>query len=95
MNQHMGKRLSYLQKWVIGINYCWNYEQSKSLLQFIEYRLDQINSKHTKIEVNSATQYFEGYSQKKCVLNVWTFLFHPPQNGSPVKFLRNWRETIF
>ena len=36
------------------------------LLYFIEYRLDQLNSKHSKIVVNSAIQYFEGCPQKKC-----------------------------
>ena len=34
-------------------------------LCFIEYRLDQLNSKHTKTAVNSEIQYFEGCSQKK------------------------------
>ena len=27
------------------------------------------------------------------MLKVWSFLFHPPQNGSPVKFLQNWMES--
>ena len=72
----MGKGLSYLKKWGIGVNYCWNYGPSKLLLHFIEYRLDQLNSKHTKIAVNSAIQYFEGCSQKKCLLKVWRFLVH-------------------
>ena len=76
----MGKGLSYLKKWGIGVNYCWNYGPSKLLLHFIEYRLDQLNSKHTKIAVNSAIQYFEGCSQKKCLLKVWSFLVHSPQN---------------
>ena len=41
------------------------------LLHFIEYRLDQPNSKHTKIAVNSAIQYFEGCCQieQKSFLN--------------------------
>ena len=82
----MGKDLSYLQKWGVGVNYCWNYGPSKLLLHFIEYRLDQLNSKHTKIAVNSAIQYFEGCSQKKCLLKVWSFLVHPPQNSGPVNF---------
>ena len=37
---------------------------------FIEYRLDQLNSKHTKTAVNSTIQYFEGHSQEKCMLKV-------------------------
>ena len=72
----MGKVLSYLKNWDIGVNYCWNYGLSKLLLHFIEYRLDQLNKKHTKIAVNSTMQYFEGSSQKKCLLKVW--IFGPP-----------------
>ena len=49
----MGKGLSYLKKWGVVVNYCWNYGLSKLLLHFIKYRLDQLNSKHTKIAVNS------------------------------------------
>ena len=49
--------------------------QKKLLLHFIEYRLDQLNSKHTKIEVNSTIQYFEGHSQNKCRLNFKSFCF--------------------
>ena len=89
----MGKGLSYLKNWGIGINYCWNYGPSKLLLHFIEYRLDQLISKHTKIAVNSTIQYFEGCSRKKYLPKFWIFLVHPPQNGDPVKFLRNWTET--
>ena len=46
---------------------------SKLLLHFIEYRLDQLNSKHTKAAVSSTIQYFEGHSQEKCLLKVWSF----------------------
>ena len=49
-------------------------------VHLIEYCLDQLNNKHTKIAVNSAKQYFKGCSQKE---------IHLPQNGGPVKFLRN------
>ena len=62
--KYLGKDLSYLQKWGIGVYYCWNYGPSKLLLHFIEYRLDQLNKKHSKIAVNSAIQYFEDRSQK-------------------------------
>ena len=91
--KYLGKGLSYLKNWGIGVNYCWNYGPLKLLFHFIEYRLDQLNSTHKNIAVNSAIQYFEGCSQKKCLLKVWSFLVHPPQNGGPVKFLRNWTET--
>ena len=95
MNQIFGQRFIIFKKMRYRGKLCWNYGSSKLLLHFIEYRLDQLNSKHTKIAVNSAIQYFEGCSQKKCLLKVWSFLVHPPQNGGPVKFLRNWTETIF
>ena len=39
--------------------------------------------------------YSEGCCQKKCLLKVWSFMVHPPQNGGPAKFLRNWTEIIF
>ena len=82
----MGKGLSYLKISGIWVNYCWNYGPSKLLLQFIEYRVDQLNNKQTKIAVNSAIQYFEGCSQNKCLLKVQSFLVHPQQNGGPVVF---------
>ena len=44
----MDRGLSYLKIWSIWVNYCWNYGPSKFLLQLIEYRLDQLNNKHTK-----------------------------------------------
>ena len=88
--KYLGKDLSYLKNWGIGFYCCWNYWSSKLLLHFIEYRLDQLNKKHKKIAVNSAIQYFKGHSQKKCLLKVWSFLVHPPQNGGPVKLLQNW-----
>ena len=44
----MGKGLSYLKNWGLGVNYCWNCGPSKLLLHFIEYPLDQLNSKHRK-----------------------------------------------
>ena len=73
----MGKGLSYLKKWGVGVNYCWSYGPLKLLLHFIEYRLDQLNSKHTKIAVNSAIRYFEGCSQKKMSAKSFK-LFGPP-----------------
>ena len=63
-------------------------------IHFINYHLDQLSSKHTKIAVRLVIQYFEGCSQKKCLLKVWRFLVLPPQNGGPVKFLQNWTKTI-
>ena len=91
----MGKGLSYWKKWGVVVNYCWNYGPSKLLLHFIEYRLDQLNIKYTKTVVNSTIQYFEGCSRKKCLLKVWCFLVHPPQNGGLAKFLRNWTVNIW
>ena len=87
--KYLCKGLSYLKNWGIGFYCCWNYGPSKLLFLFIEYRLDELNKKHPKIAVNSAIQYFEGHSQKKCLLKVWSFLVHSPQNGGPVKLLQN------
>ena len=81
----MGKGLSYSRNWGIGVNHRWNYGPSKLRLHFIEYRLDQLNSKHTKTAVSSTIRYLKGRSQKKCLLKVWSFLVYPPQNSSPVK----------
>ena len=88
MNQIFGKGLSYLKNGGIGVSYCWNYGPSKLLLHFIEYRLDQRNSKNTKIALSSAMQYFEDRSQKKCLLKVWSFLVHPPQNDPAKTFAK-------
>ena len=43
----------------------------------IEYRLDQLNNKHTKIAINSAIMYFKGCFQNKCLLKAFARL-----NGS-------------
>ena len=72
--RYLGKDLSHMKNWGVGVNYCWNYVPSKLLLHFIEYLLDYLNSKHTKTSVNSTIQYFEGCSRKKCLLKVWKFL---------------------
>ena len=87
--EFFGHRLIIFKKLRYRGQLFWNYEPSKLLLHFTEYRLDQLNSNHTKIAVNSAIQYFEGCYQKKCLLKVWVFLVHPSQNDGPVKFLRN------
>ena len=87
--KYLGKCLLYLKNWNIGINYCWNYGSSKLLLHFIEYCLDQLNSKHKKTAVSSTIQYFEDCSQKKCLLKVWSFLVHPPPCKIFTKLNRN------
>ena len=46
--KYLGKVLSYLKNLGIRVNYCWNYGPSKLQLQFIEYRLDQLNNKAHK-----------------------------------------------
>ena len=94
-NQIFGQRFIILRNWGRGVNYCWNYWRSKLLLHFIEYCLDQLNSKHTKTGVNQAIQYFEGYPQKEYLQKIWSFLVHPPQNVDSVKFLWYWTKTIF
>ena len=69
----MGKGLSY---WGIGVNYCWNYGPWMLLFHFIEYRLDQLNNKHTKTAVNSTIQFFKSRYQRKYLVKVW--FFGPP-----------------
>ena len=73
MNQIYGQRFIIFKNRSIEVNYCWNYRPSKLLLHFTEYRLDQLNSNHTKIAVNSAIQYFEGCCLKKCLLKFEVF----------------------
>ena len=82
--KYLGKGLSFLRNGGIGVNYCWNYGPLKLLLHFIEYRLDQLNKKHTKIAVNLTMQYFEGSSQKKCLLKVLIFV-RPTTKWQPCK----------
>ena len=96
INQLFGQRfiIFKIYIWGMGVNYCWSYGLSKLLLHFVEYRLDQLNSKHIKIAVNSAIQYLD-CSQKKCLLKVWRFLVHPPQNGGSVKFCETERKPSF
>ena len=58
--KYLGKGLSsYLRNWGIVVNYSWNYGPSKLLLHLIEYRLDKLNKKPTKIAVNLTIQFFE------------------------------------
>ena len=84
----MDKGLPHLKQWGIAVPYCWYYEPPKLLLRFIDYRLDHLKNKHTKIAVNSTVQFFENYYQKKCLVKVWSFSAQPPQNDSPLKFLQ-------
>ena len=81
MNQIFGQRLIIFKKMRYRGQLCWNYGLSNLLRHFIEYLLDQLNSKHTKIAVNWAIQCFEGCFQKICLLKVWIFLVH----ASPCK----------
>ena len=66
------QRIIIFEKW----RYCWNYRPSKLLLHFIEYRLDQLNNKHTKTAVNSTIQFFESRNQKKYLVKFLSF-FRP------------------
>ena len=86
MNQIFGQSFIIFEKLSYMVQLLLKLRAAKLLLQFIEYLLDQLNSKHTKITVNSTIQYLEGCSQKKMSAKS---LVQPPQNGGPVKFLRN------
>ena len=70
MNQIIGQRFIIFLKMRYRGQQCWNHRPSKFLLHFIKYHLGQVNSTHTKIAENLAIQYFEGCSQKKCLLKV-------------------------
>ena len=74
----LGKVLSFWKNWDIGVKFCWNYGPSKLLLHSIEYCLNQLNDKHTKLAVNYAIIYFQGRSEKKCLLKVFTKLRKSP-----------------
>ena len=73
MNQIFGQRFIIFDKLRYRGQLCWSYGPSKLLLHFIEYDLDQLNKKHTKMAVNSTMEYFESSSQKECLLKVWIF----------------------
>ena len=81
VNQIFGQRSITLRKWGVVVNCWWHYGPSKLLLHFIEYRLDQLNSKHVKTAVNLTIQYFEGCSRRKWLLKV----FGPPTTKWPCK----------
>ena len=72
-------QLSYLKIKGVRVNYCWNYGSLKLLLLFIEYSLDQLNNKHTKIAVTTKMQVFESHHQNECLVKVWSFFAYPLQ----------------
>ena len=76
--KYLGKVLSYLKNGGIGVNYCCNYGPLKLLLYFIEYRLDQLNNKHTKTTVNSTIQFFESPNQKRNMVKFVSLKFFGP-----------------
>ena len=58
MNQVFGQRFIVFEKLEHRGQLLLKNMPSKLLLHFIEYRLDQLNRKHTKIAVNSAIHEF-------------------------------------
>ena len=83
--KYLDKGLSYLKRWGIAVNYCWNYRPSKLLLHFMEYRLDQLNSKNTKIAVNSEIQYLECCFLKEMSAKSLKFFGPPTTKWRPCK----------
>ena len=73
----MGKVLSHLENWGIGVNYCWNCGPPKFLLHFIEYRLDQLNNKHSAVAVNLTVQFFESHGHKSFISSKSLNYFDP------------------
>ena len=92
--KYLDRSLSYLKNWGVGVYYCWNYEPSKLLLHFTEYRIDQLNNKHTKIVVNSAIQYWRSLSKEMSAKSLEVF---GPSTSTwrTCKIFAKWTETIF
>ena len=94
MNQILGKVLSYLKSWGIGINYFWNNWLSKLLLQFIEYYLDQLNNKHMKITENSRKIFWKSLLKEISGKSL-KFFSSSTIKWRPFQVLQNWTKTIF
>ena len=102
------KGLSKLKNRVKGDNYCWNYRQSKLLLPFIEYCLDQLNNnKHTKTTVNTKCRSCKIYAKLNgnhlLMANIFklheyqTFSLMKMHNMSKIWFANNkfsWRKSL-
>ena len=91
--KYFGKGLLFLKIWHIRVNYCWSYGPSNLLFRFFRYRLGHLDNRQTKIAENSKIHFFESQHQSKCLLKVSSSLTHPPQNGGPLNFLRNWTDN--
>ena len=67
-------QIKYLGKGLLYIRYrCQVLLKLRAIevaIHCIEYRLDQLNNKHTKIIVISKLQFFESRYQKKCLVKV-------------------------
>ena len=85
----------FLKKWGIEVSYCCNCGPWKLLLHFFEYRLDQLNSKHTKKATNSARQYFKGCLLLKEMSTKSLKIFGPPITKWPCKIFGKLNENYF
>ena len=68
INQIFGQKFIIFEKLRYTGKYCGNYRPSKLLLRFMEYCLDQLNSKNMKMVGNSTIQFFESRDEKKRLL---------------------------
>ena len=59
MNQIFVQRFIIFEKWRYRCQLLLKLEAVKIATSFIEYRLDQLNNKHTKAAVKSTLQFFE------------------------------------
>ena len=95
MDQILGQRLIIFEKLRYRSQLLLKVRVVGVASSLIKYRLDQLNNKHTNIEVDSEIQFFESHYQMNCVIKVWSFSTNPLQNDCPLKFLQNSMETIF
>ena len=95
MNQISGQRFNIFEKWRYRSQLLLKLRavEVATLFHWILSR-PTYNNKHTKTAVNSTIQFSESRYQKKYLVKLWSFLTHIPQYEGPVKFLRNWTETI-
>ena len=86
MNQIFGQRFIMFEKLRYRGQLLLKLRAAEVATFFIEYRLDQLNSKHTKTAVSSTIQYFEGRSLKKCLSK--KFFAPPTTKWRPCKILK-------
>ena len=70
MNQIFEQKFMIFEKFRYRSQPLLKFGPQKFLIRFIEYHLDQLNIKHTKLAVDSTIQFLESHYQNKCLVNV-------------------------